>query len=439
MFQGMRARLWRAIFPAVSADYCAWRKSFLRSRLKLTFGLAIACCLTFMALNSYAYFIDPQAYSANRVATHGAFLTMYVATLACLSICLIIFRLPVGHRHPEWIFVAISWSNTLTYQIFATCHGIADPRIETWSLLFPTQAALVPVCLPLHLISQLGLASYFFVVNTLLGFTIHHQPVYSHLTLWIWFFWLCLICDIAVYLYEKLQRSEFESKRTLRLFVHAVSHDLRSPVTSTAIVLNNLLKQAADHKIEVKDSIIQRLLQGNKRQLALIDSLRIAHQTERQEIVLRRQSLQLSTVIDTVLADLADVIKNARTHVKNCVDSELPLIEVDATQLWRVYSNLINNAIRHNAPSLQLTLDAKILKTRNVLYCTVKDNGVGILPEQCPTLFKLYTRGHQARCQPGLGLGLYLCQQIITAHGGEIGVMSTPHSMTTFWFTLPLV
>ncbi|MEM9767483.1 MAG: sensor histidine kinase, partial [Cyanobacteria bacterium P01_D01_bin.71] len=54
-------------------------------------------------------------------------------------------------------------------------------------------------------------------------------------------------------------------------------------------------------------------------------------------------------------------------------------------------------------------------------------------------LFELYARGRQSRYIPGLGLGLYLCKQIITAHGGDIGVVSQPGRGSLFWFTLPLI
>ncbi|MEM1310249.1 MAG: HAMP domain-containing sensor histidine kinase [Cyanobacteria bacterium P01_H01_bin.153] len=433
------SRVWRAISPDVSADYRVWRQTFLRDRLKLAFWLVIPCCLTFMGLNSYTYLADPQAYAAHRVASHGAFVGMYGATLGCLLVCLRLLRSRIGDRHPEWIFVGLSWSSTLIYQIFATIHGVVDPSIEAWSLLFPTQAALMPVCLPLHLLSQLGLVVYFFGVNSLLGLTIQQQPVYSHLTLWIWLFWLCIICDIAVYLYERLQRSEFESRRELRLFVHAISHDLRSPAVGSAIVLNNLLKQAKDHTIWSDVSVVERLVQSNNRQLRLIDSLIETHRTETQGLSLCLAPLQLSTVVSDVLSDLATVLKAAHTRLENTITPDLLPVRGDATQLWRVYSNLINNAVSHNPPGIRLLLAATIVQIDNIPWvrCTVQDNGVGIAPEHQSRLFKLYTRGNQARRQPGLGLGLYLCQQIIHAHGGNIGVNSIPQAGTTFWFTLP--
>ena len=58
--------------------------------------------------------------------------------------------------------------------------------------------------------------------------------------------------------------------------------------------------------------------------------------------------------------------------------------------------------------------------------------------EQCANLFELYTRGAATRCTTGLGLGLYLCRQIVTAHGGEIEVISSPDAGATFCFTLPV-
>ncbi|MEO0542119.1 MAG: sensor histidine kinase, partial [Cyanobacteria bacterium P01_A01_bin.105] len=72
------------------------------------------------------------------------------------------------------------------------------------------------------------------------------------------------------------------------------------------------------------------------------------------------------------------------------------------------------------------------------LLCRVRDTGIGIPPEQRSRLFELYTRGKRARYMPGLGLGLYVCKQIITAHGGDIGIASPVEQGTVFWFTLPL-
>jgi signal transduction histidine kinase len=73
-----------------------------------------------------------------------------------------------------------------------------------------------------------------------------------------------------------------------------------------------------------------------------------------------------------------------------------------------------------------------------LLRCTVADNGIGMTQQQCDRLFDLYSRGRDQRRSLSLGLGLYMCRQIITAHNGEIGVISSPGQGATFWFTLPI-
>ena len=83
--------------------------------------------------------------------------------------------------------------------------------------------------------------------------------------------------------------------------------------------------------------------------------------------------------------------------------------------------------------------DAPAMESRPscLIRCCVQDDGVGMTPEQSANLFELYKRGEQARRTVGLGLGLYLCRQIITAHQGEIGLDSRHGKGSTFWFTLP--
>ncbi|WP_242048328.1 MULTISPECIES: PAS domain-containing sensor histidine kinase [Nostocaceae] len=245
-----------------------------------------------------------------------------------------------------------------------------------------------------------------------------------------------IILDIS-----ELQAALRDRQRTeeaLRVFFHAVSHDLRNPVLGSLMVLKNLLENAGEESnvISLPRTTLERMVQSSDRQLNLINSLMEAHVNDMQGLVLQRQPVQLDMIIADAIADLEPMLRKNQTHLINLVTADLPSINADATQLWRVFSNLIGNAIKHNLPGLQIIINAIVEGEK--IYCTVSDNGVGISPEQSQRLFDLYFRGKNNPYSLGLGLGLYLCKQIVQAHGGEIGVQSGLETGVTFWFTLPI-
>ncbi|MBD2497272.1 PAS domain S-box protein [Nostoc sp. FACHB-280] len=233
-------------------------------------------------------------------------------------------------------------------------------------------------------------------------------------------------------------RDRQRSEEALRVFFHAVSHDLRNPVLGSLMVLKNLLENGEEESnvISLPRTTLERMVQSSDRQLNLINSLMEAHVNDMQGLVLQRQPVQLDMIVADAIADLEPMLRKNQTHLINLVSADLPLINADSTQLWRVFSNLIGNAIKHNLPGLQITINAIVEGEK--IYCTVSDNGVGISPEQSQRLFDLYFRGKNNPYSLGLGLGLYLCKQIVQAHGGEIGVQSELETGVTFWFTLPI-
>lgn len=238
--------------------------------------------------------------------------------------------------------------------------------------------------------------------------------------------------------YEGLIEDITERKRAeeaLRVFFHAVSHDLRNPVIGSLMVLKNLLANP-EAKLSVSRSILERMVQSGDRQLNLINSLLEAHANEVRGLTLKCEPLQLEFVVAGAIADLEPILAENRATLTNRIPADLPRVNADPTQLGRVFSNLITNAIKHNPPGAIVTLDATA--EGQMLRCTVRDNGVGMSQDLAERLFELYTRGKQAQHSLSLGLGLYLCREIVKAHGGEMGVISRPGTGATFWFTLPI-
>ena len=239
---------------------------------------------------------------------------------------------------------------------------------------------------------------------------------------------------------KKQLKAEIESRKkaeeSLQIYLHAVSHDLRNPVLGMSMVLNNLLKQTTSQSETIlTKSVLYRMVESCDRQLNLINSLVETQQFETGGISLDCQPLNLVNFINTFIQDWQPFFQNHQTTIITQFPSELPFILADKYQLMRVLENLVTNAIKHN--NIQLTLTFKLESFNNSqIRCCICDNGQGIDPNLCQTLFDRYQRGKEARKILGLGLGLYLCRLIIEAHHGEIGVNSQLNEGTTFWFTL---
>ncbi|MEH2452564.1 sensor histidine kinase [Nostoc sp.] len=568
---------WRKTFSAPTTDetttfYRTWRNRFLWQRLRLWLWLALICLLSFTLRDIYGLFFPFQELENLPEVLRTQRLVINIAMLLSILICFALHKTKLGRERPDLLFLGSSWSISLASQLFATLRGFALPDTIGWSLLFLSQAVLMPVCWIIHLLTQVSVLVYYFGVNTALGLKtpIPEHPEIYNVTLILYIFWFCTICDIGVYLYDRLQRSEFyarqelesayqklkvaeakyrsifenavegifqsspdgryitanpalariygysfaeevtanftdiehqlyidpnrraefvrlmekygsvsefesqiyrrdgsivwisekayavldeqgkllyyeglieditqrkQTEEELRVFFHAVSHDLRNPVLGSLMVLKNLLARPEDN-ISISRSILERMIQSSDRQLNLINSLMEAHVSELRGIFLQSQSVQLLAVIEAAIADLEPLLEQNQAKLINLVSADLPLVNADPTQLWRVFSNLIVNALKHNPPGLVLTINA--IPKDDKIYCTVSDNGVGISQQQSDRLFDLYFRGASIRNSVSLGLGLYLCKQIINAHGGEIGMNSALDAGATFWFTLPI-
>jgi two-component system sensor histidine kinase/response regulator len=179
--------------------------------------------------------------------------------------------------------------------------------------------------------------------------------------------------------------------------------------------------------------------QSSDRQLALINSLLESHVNDVHGIVIHPQPVAIGKVIQAAIADLQPLLDKEETEVNLQVPQDLPFALADATHIGRVFQNLITNAIKHNPPNLKLTISVQ-LNSENMMLCTVADNGVGLTSTQSEHLFELYTQGNTQnklnRRSLSLGLGLYICRQIVQAHGGAIGVTGEPNLGSPFWFTL---
>jgi len=244
----------------------------------------------------------------------------------------------------------------------------------------------------------------------------------------------CKVQERTAQLQQKMEELQ-ELNELKDEFLNAFSHDLRTPVMGISLVINNLLNQPGEI-IPVSRMILGRMVQSNQHQLQLIKSFLEAHSAETRGVTLNPELVQLGLLVQVIVEDLEPLVEKNRATLHNQVPPDLPLVNADPLQLRRVFENLVTNALNHNPPGVAIAIAATV--EEDWIQFTIQDNGVGMSQETCDHLFERYSRGPKSRHSTGIGLGLYLCRQIVTAHGGQIGVYSEPSQGATFWLTLPL-
>lgn len=230
------------------------------------------------------------------------------------------------------------------------------------------------------------------------------------------------------------------AQKALDVFLRAVSHDLRNPVIGTIMALESIMK-VERHEYTIEHSVLEAILEGSKRQQRLINSLIEAREIGTKGISrvgLQKESVAFASLIESVVSQWKyRLAEQGANVVWNIGEAERRVkVDADPDQLCRVIENILSNALKYNK-CCELTLTITItLKQQGVVVCEIADDGVGIPVEQQEQIFDLYVRGSNTKGKSGLGLGLYICQQIIEVHGGEIGLKKQSRG-ACFWFSLP--
>lgn len=227
---------------------------------------------------------------------------------------------------------------------------------------------------------------------------------------------------------EELSRSNAE----LEYFAHVASHDLKEPLISVSGFLNLLARKCGDKLEADARTYLAQALDASTRMQNLIDDLlsfsRIS--TTGKDF----EPTDCNLVMDQVLKDLQPLVQESQALI---VRDPLPTVMADPIQLARVFQNLIGNAIKFRSDSpLEIHVGADRLDHQVQIF--VKDNGIGIAPENLDKIFSMFERVHSREKYPGTGLGLAICKKIVERHGGRIWAESEPGKGSTFFFTIPI-
>lgn len=230
---------------------------------------------------------------------------------------------------------------------------------------------------------------------------------------------------------------ETQRERLRSNLLRAISHDLRTPLTSISgnagVLMEKSISLDESKKQEIYSSIYD-------------DSMWLVNLTENLLSITRIENGTMHLQMNAELID--DVFREAISHVDRKVseheisvelDDDLLMAKMDVRLIVQVIINILNNAIKYTPEGSHILLSAK-KQDNNMVCIQIADDGPGISDESKKHLFDMfYTAGiGKADSRRGLGLGLSLCKSIVEAHGGTISVSdNVPHG-SVFSFTLPL-
>ncbi len=219
------------------------------------------------------------------------------------------------------------------------------------------------------------------------------------------------------------------SERLRNSVLSAVSHDLRTPLTTLSGLAGLLTdaKIAPDERQELAQALVQEtqrlsLMVGNLLEMARLQS----------GVELKREWQMLDEVIGTALAASEKTLKQHSLTLD--LAPNLPIVQLDAVLIERVLVNLLENAAKYTTAGSAIRLSARA-ENHQLIVC-VADEGPGLPAGQADRLFDKFTRGQSESSTPGVGLGLAICRSIVEAHGGRIWAHNRDSGGAEFCFSL---
>ena len=219
-------------------------------------------------------------------------------------------------------------------------------------------------------------------------------------------------------------------------FISVASHELKTPTTTLKASLQ-ILKQIITTE---KDSplvpvFLDKANMSLQRLSSLIDDLLNVSRIEKGQLVLKKTLFNVYEMVKENAEGVQMINKKLEITISGVQDVS---IMADRYRVEQVLANMLNNAIKYAPSSMRINIAIELAEPNRVKV-SIRDYGIGIPQEKQEHLFDRYYRvDYSGNQYSGLGLGLYISNDIITKHNGTIGVNSQPGNGSTFWFTLPI-
>lgn len=217
-------------------------------------------------------------------------------------------------------------------------------------------------------------------------------------------------------------------------FVATLTHDLKVPIVAESNILEFLISGKFGELDEKQQEAVKNMKSCNQELLDLVQILLETYKINETGIELEKTDFNLNKLICSVIDEMHPIAEKSSLSLIYTPQYELQAF-VDEISLKRVIKNLIQNAISHSNSNSDINVMSE--EHEGNIYIKIIDYGKGIPKEDIDKIFNKYYSTAKKFRKIGTGLGLYLSQQIIKAHGGEIFVSSEENVRTEFCIKLP--
>ena len=232
-------------------------------------------------------------------------------------------------------------------------------------------------------------------------------------------------------------REEANQERYRGNLLRAISHDLRTPLAGI-MGTSEMIMDMTD-KSDARYTLADGIYKDADWLHALVENILSLTRLQDGHLTLHKEQEPVEEVIGAAVAAMEKRAPEREIAVH--IPDEILMVPMDARLIGQVLTNLLDNAVKHTQPEEEISVTVSRDPEQQMVVFTVADRGCGIAAQDLPNIFQMFytTKGKGPDAKRGIGLGLAICESIVTAHGGTISAQNQENGKgAVFTFTLPL-
>jgi two-component system sensor histidine kinase/response regulator len=239
---------------------------------------------------------------------------------------------------------------------------------------------------------------------------------------------------------EESNRDLLSMNKEIKTFYHRLAHKLKSPATAARGYVDMVLEGSADCLPDTERGYL-RMVQDCCNEICFcVEALVDVTNLQTGKLAMSCSPVAIDKLVRESLDSIAVAAQRKHIHMEQAIERNLPLVFVDDKRFKQVLSHLLSNAVKFTPEGGEIAIRVTDNPfAAEFVLVSVRDTGRGIERDKLPYIFgRLYQASDDDwTTHQGLGLGLYICRELVRLHGGDISVQSEPGEGTTFSFTIP--